>query len=92
MTSTDLAHVRVCVLTVSDSCSAGLAEDTSGPQLAQLVREDARLEAKVEDMAVVPDTVEDIRRRLVSWADGGVADIILTTGGTGQFLYTACDL
>jgi len=71
------------VLTVSDSCSAGLAEDTSGPALAQLAREDARLGAQVADMAVVPDTVEEIRRRLVSWADGGVADIILTTGGTG---------
>ena len=77
------AQVKVCVLTVSDSCSAGLAEDTSGPLLAQLVREDARLGAQVADTAVVPDTVEDIRWRLVSWADGGVADIILTTGGTG---------
>ena len=77
--------VRVCVLTVSDSCSAGLAEDTSGPLLAQMVREDARLGAQVVDTAVVPDIVEEIRRRLVSWADGGVADIILTTGGTGDY-------
>ena len=81
---TSMSSVRVCVLTVSDSCSAGLAEDTSGPALAQLVREDARLGAQVADTAVVPDTVEEIRRRLVSWADGGVADIILTTGGTGE--------
>ena len=81
---TSVSSVRVCVLTVSDSCSAGLAEDTSGPALAQLAREDARLGAQVADTAVVPDTVEEIRRRLVSWADGGVADIILTTGGTGD--------
>lgn len=89
--------VRVCVLTVSDSCSAGLAEDTSGPLLAQLAREDARLGAQVVDTAVVPDIVEEIRRRLVSWADGGVADIILTTGGTGDYYdcdsyYLCCNL
>ena len=79
--TTSTAPVRVCILTVSDSCSAGLAEDTSGPLLRQLVLEDARLE--VAEAAVVPDNVEDIRRRLVTWADSGMADIILTTGGTG---------
>ena len=83
--TTSTAPVRVCILTVSDSCSAGLAEDTSGPLLRQLVLEDARLE--VAEAAVVPDNVEDIRRRLVTWADSGVADIILTTGGTGARSY-----
>ena len=32
---------------------------------------------------MVPDDTAAIARRLVSWADGGVADLILTTGGTG---------
>ena len=83
--TTSTAPARVCILTVSDSCSAGLAEDTSGPLLRQLVLEDARLE--VAEAAVVPDNVEDIRRRLVTWADSGMADIILTTGGTGARSY-----
>jgi len=32
---------------------------------------------------LVPDDTSAIARRLVAWADGGVADLILTTGGTG---------
>lgn len=31
----------------------------------------------------VPDDTAAIARRLVVWADGGVADLVLTTGGTG---------
>ena len=31
----------------------------------------------------VPDDTAAIARRLVAWADGGGADLILTTGGTG---------
>ena len=72
--------VRVCVLTVSDSCSRGEAEDTAGPQLCQLVQQDGMVVAATE---ILPDCLEQIRRRLVGWADSGAADIILTTGGTG---------
>jgi molybdopterin adenylyltransferase len=32
---------------------------------------------------VVPDETPGIARRLVTWADGGDVDLILTTGGTG---------
>ncbi len=32
---------------------------------------------------LVPDDTSAIARRLVAWADGAVADLILTTGGTG---------
>ena len=32
---------------------------------------------------LVPDDTSAIARRLVAWADGGVADLVLTTGGTG---------
>jgi molybdenum cofactor biosynthesis protein B len=32
---------------------------------------------------LVPDDTSAIVRRLVAWADGAVADLILTTGGTG---------
>lgn len=75
--------VSVCILTISDSCSAGKAEDTSGPLLAQLVKEDPKLNGVVVDTACVPDEVQDIRKMLVTWADTKKADIILTTGGTG---------
>ena len=32
---------------------------------------------------LVPDDTSAIARRLVAWADGGVADLVLTTGGAG---------
>ena len=32
---------------------------------------------------LVPDDTSAIARRLVAWADGAVADLVLTTGGTG---------
>jgi len=75
--------IKVGILTVSDSCSKGEAEDLSGPLLQQLVLGDASLDGEVAVSACVPDVIADIRRVLVSWADGGQADIILTTGGTG---------
>jgi molybdenum cofactor synthesis domain-containing protein len=31
----------------------------------------------------VPDDTGAIARRLVAWADGGAADLVVTTGGTG---------
>jgi len=75
--------IKVGILTVSDSCSRGEAEDLSGPLLQQLVLEDSSLNGEVAVTNCVPDIIEDIRRVLVSWSDGGLADIILTTGGTG---------
>ena len=71
----------VCILTVSDTCSQGQAEDQSGPLLASLVSEAPGLEVAQRDC--VADDVGEIRRVLVGWADSGRADIILTTGGTG---------
>lgn len=32
---------------------------------------------------LVPDDTAQVASRLVAWADGGVSDVILTTGGTG---------
>jgi len=77
------AKTKVGILTVSDSCSKGEAEDLSGPLLKQLVLGDSSLDGEVTVTNCVPDNIEDIRRVLVSWSDGGQADLILTTGGTG---------
>ena len=76
-----MSVVKVCVLTCSDTCSQGLAQDLSGPLLCELAGAEPGLE--VVASKVVPDTAAEIRRALVSWADSGTADIILTTGGTG---------
>jgi molybdenum cofactor synthesis domain-containing protein len=70
----------VAVLTISDSASAGLREDRSGPALR------ARLEQagfRVTVAEVLPDDRADIRDRLASLADAGNLAAIFTTGGTG---------
>jgi molybdopterin adenylyltransferase len=72
--------LRAGVLTISDRSSQGLREDGSGPQLADLLRQH---EIEVVWTAVVPDEERDIGRALIEWADEKLADLIITTGGTG---------
>jgi molybdenum cofactor synthesis domain-containing protein len=74
--------IRVCVLTVSDRCSQGQAEDASGPAVVRLICE--KLSAEVVATAVVPDEVDQIQQKLRGWAMGELRpDLIVTTGGTG---------
>lgn len=72
---------RVGILTVSDRSIAGVYKDKSGPVIRQLVTE--RLTAVVEQIAVVPDEIEQIKETLLEWVDRHGLDLILTTGGTG---------
>ncbi len=72
--------IRVAVVTVSDSASAGTREDQSGPAVG------ARSEAlgwAVKRRDVVPDDQTRIARLLVELASSGEIDLVLTTGGTG---------
>jgi molybdenum cofactor synthesis domain-containing protein len=77
-----MTPIRVGILTLSDRCSRGEAEDTSGPGLAAICRE--KLNAEVMFQAILPDEAEQISACLVEMAkpEHGL-DLILTTGGTG---------
>ncbi|MFN8652303.1 MAG: MogA/MoaB family molybdenum cofactor biosynthesis protein [Gemmatimonadales bacterium] len=75
-----MSGVRVAVLTVSDAGARGDRVDTSGDVVVAWIG--ARGFALAE-RALVPDEVVAIADRLRAWADGGGADLILTTGGTG---------
>ncbi len=70
---------RVAVITVSDRCARGEAEDRSGPAAVRLLQQ-----AGLTDVAthLVPDGVEPVRDVLRA-ALGGGARLVLTTGGTG---------
>ena len=73
------ADARARVITVSDRSHGGLRHDTSGPLLADLLRELGFAEA---DVVVVPDEVAEIQSALRAAIDAGV-DLVATTGGTG---------
>jgi len=72
--------LRVAVLTVSDRSSEGIRPDASGPALIKRVN---ALSWKVVESAICPDDEGSIREKLIKWSDNEVADLILTTGGTG---------
>ncbi len=72
--------IQVAILTVSDSVFAGKREDLSGPALKGRCEE---LGWDVIVSAVLSDDEAGISQKLSDWADGGVASLILTTGGTG---------
>jgi molybdopterin adenylyltransferase len=72
--------MRVAVLTISDATSRGERTDGSGDAIVEWIEAvDGQLVAR----AVVSDDVVPIARQLIAWCDGDVADLVLTTGGTG---------
>jgi molybdopterin adenylyltransferase len=72
--------LRAAILTVSDRSAQGLRNDASGPKLGEMLQS---LGMEVAWSAVVPDDENAISEMLISWADEGGVDLILTTGGTG---------
>jgi molybdopterin adenylyltransferase len=72
--------IRAVVITVSDSASRGERKDLSGPAV---VAELQSLKADVVATEVVPDERNEIAARLRYYTDEGLADLIVTTGGTG---------
>ena len=72
--------MRVAVLTISDATSRGERADDSGDAIVEWVE---AVDGTVAARAVVSDDVVPIVRQLLAWCDGGVADLVLTTGGTG---------
>jgi len=74
------SQMRVSVLTISDSVSAGKSEDRSGPAVVKRCQE---LGWSVSSTSVFPDDRPAIEAALKRLADTKELDLILTTGGTG---------
>ena len=72
--------IRFGILTLSDRSARGERADSSGPALANLIQAEGWSVAK---QVLLPDEESAIRELLISWADSGELDVILTTGGTG---------
>ena len=71
---------KAAVITISDKCSRGEREDTSGPAIRQVLEEKG---FDVAYVALVPDETEEIKAELIKCADELYIPLVLTTGGTG---------
>jgi molybdopterin adenylyltransferase len=76
-------ETNAAVLTISDSVSAGVRTDRSGPALRERLEQ---LGWRVTVVETIPDEAVEISTRLRSLADGGQVSAIFTTGGTGVAL------
>lgn len=72
--------VRIAILTASDRVAEGTRDDASGDLAARRLRAAGH---NVAARAALPDDEGAIAARLREWCDGAIADVVITTGGTG---------
>ena len=72
--------IQAAVLTISDSVTAGVRTDRSGPAVRERLEQ---LGWRVSVVEAIPDEADEISARLAALADGGQVSAIFTTGGTG---------
>ena len=71
---------RVAVIVSSDSGYRGEREDQSGPEIRRIAEEHGY---QVVSSVILPDDRERLEAEMRRIADENLADLILTTGGTG---------
>lgn len=71
--------VRAAIITISDKGYAGTREDKSGPRMEELLQRIAQVVYKT----IIPDDRGLISKELCAISDNNIADVILTSGGTG---------
>ncbi len=72
--------MRIAILTISDAGARGERADRSGDAIAEWASKHRWVLAA---RALVADETAAIVPQLVAWCDGDLADLVLTTGGTG---------
>jgi len=72
--------IKVAILVVSSKIAGGKEEDKGKTALVQMVE---AIPGVLTSYEVVPDERQVIRDRMVALCDGGAADVVLTSGGTG---------
>jgi molybdopterin adenylyltransferase len=73
--------LQCVVLTISDRCSRGEAEDTAGPAVAELLRKEQG--GHLYALEILPDEQAQIEERLKHYCNGHSIDLICAVGGTG---------
>jgi molybdenum cofactor synthesis domain-containing protein len=71
---------RAAIITASDKGSQGERADTSGPLIREIVEAAG---FTVESYSLLPDDQKLLEKEMRRICDRGLADLILTTGGTG---------
>ncbi|MBO4675954.1 MAG: molybdenum cofactor biosynthesis protein MoaE [Oscillospiraceae bacterium] len=71
---------KAAVITVSDKGSRGERVDTSGPAVAEMLREAG---CEIRYQSIIPDEQKQIEAELIRCADTLGLDLVITTGGTG---------
>ncbi|NER11866.1 bifunctional molybdenum cofactor biosynthesis protein MoaC/MoaB [Leptobacterium flavescens] len=72
-------ELEAVVIVCSDSISAGQKEDRAGKAIIAKLKE---CEVGIRDYVIIPDEVDEIRKRVSTYEKIG-ADLIIITGGTG---------
>jgi molybdenum cofactor synthesis domain-containing protein len=75
-----MAKLRAVVITVSDACSRGEREDTSGAALVQLLTEAG---AEIVKSRILSDDLDPLVQALKACSEREDVNLIVTTGGTG---------
>ena len=71
---------KAAVVTLSDKGYAGEREDKSGPLVREMI---GAAGYDVQEMILLPDDHEEIKKCLLRLCDEDKMDIVFTTGGTG---------
>ncbi|MBI5185911.1 MAG: MogA/MoaB family molybdenum cofactor biosynthesis protein [Nitrospinae bacterium] len=73
-------RIDAAILTISDKGSKGEREDVSGATARRILEGSG---FRIQLYCIVPDEVEEIKKKLVEWSDSLCMPLIVTTGGTG---------
>lgn len=73
-------HRRVAIIVSSDSGYRGEREDLSGPEIRRIAEKNGY---EIISQTILPDERKNLEKEIIRIADENLADLILTTGGTG---------
>lgn len=71
---------NTAVITISDKGSVGQREDTSGPAICDILKEN---NYDVVYTNIISDDIDVIKQELIKCADDLKVSLVITTGGTG---------
>jgi molybdenum cofactor synthesis domain-containing protein len=75
-----LAFIEIAVMTSSDRCSRGEAEDVSGKLVSEMIK---TIGGRTAAYDIVPDDIPAIKEKLLHYCDALAVNVVITTGGTG---------